>query len=262
MTMIYKVIRISFKNSVAYRFNTLVSILTNVFVLLVQVSLWTALITNTDTAVITLSEMITYLTIGVLLTLFYNPEVAHAVGSKVQDGSIGLNLIKPFSFSAFMFFQSAGLILSDLFVKGLVFLIFAFIVFDIHLNTTFANVALLCIVLPMNIFLFWLMHYIIGLLHFIFINAGWFARVLRDTIQLLSGAVIPLWFFPDVLKQVAYFLPFQILYQFPQSLVINKISSDEIIHNIIVQIGWLVILIIIARLLWTVGTRKIVIQGG
>jgi ABC-2 type transport system permease protein len=78
----------------------------------------------------------------------------------------------------------------------------------------------------------------------------------------MGGAIIPLWFFPDVLKNVSKFLPFTLLYQFPQSVFINKISNAELNFYLISSIVWIFILFYLSYALWLYGKKKLVIQGG
>ncbi|MFK0522302.1 ABC transporter permease [Paenibacillus illinoisensis] len=257
-----EVIKITIKNAVVHKFHTAISILTSIFTLLVQILLWKMLLSTSENNVVSFEEMITYQTVGVLLGIIYNGNVAYEVGNKVRDGSISLALIKPYSFSSYMFANTIGSTLIDMIIRGVSLLAFVAYFYSpaVHLTTT--NVMLLAIVIPMNFLMFWLLHYIIGLLYFVFISANWFVRILKDTILVFSGAVIPLWYFPDTLRTISEVLPFQLLYQFPQSLLINKISEYEIIRNISLECTWIIVLTLAAWYLWSLGIRKLVIQGG
>jgi ABC-2 type transport system permease protein len=262
MGMYIQTIKITFKNSIVYRFNTIVSILATIFTLSLQILLWKSLLTYRTDTIITLEQMIVYQTAGIVLGLLYNASVADEVGNKIKDGSISFNLMKPYYFSGFMIAHSIGNSIFDFLVKGTVVTIVAYFFYGFHITVESIHVFLFCLVVCLNFFLFWLMNYIIGLLHFILLSANWFTRILRDTITISSGAIIPLWFFPGGLREIALFLPFQLLYQFPLSLLTGKITPNEIIRNFLFEFFWIGVLSFVAYLLWKQGIKKLVIQGG
>lgn len=262
MRVYYEIIKISIKNSVVYKLDTLISIFGSIITLYVQIYLWKALFNGNSIDVVSLSDMITYQIVGVVLGLIYMNTVALEVGNKVRDGSIAIELIRPYNFAISMFFKELGNTISGFVIKGLPVIIFAIVVFNFRLKTSLVDLLLLLIIFILNILIYWLMHYIIGLLHFIFINAVWFIRILGDTIRILGGGVIPLWFFPDILRKISLFLPFQLLYQLPQSIFINKISANELITGIITELAWISVLGLLSLYLWSIGTKKLVIQGG
>lgn len=260
--MFIQTIKITFKNSIVYRFNTIMSIMATVFTLFLQLLLWQALLDYRTVSIITFEQMVVYQTVGVVLSLFYNANIADAVGNRIKDGSIAYDLIKPFRFSAYMIAYSIGSTIFDFVIRGVIVVTVVYFTYGFHFAVSLTNLLLFVVVLAMNFFLFWLLHYIIGLLHFILLSANWFTRILRDTISILGGGIIPLWFFPESLKAVAMVLPFQLLYQFPLSLLIGKLSPEQIIRNFGLSAIWIGILVGIALLLWRHGTKKLVIQGG
>lgn len=262
MRAYYEIMKITLKHSFAYRLDTLINVFGSIIAIYVQIYLWRALYGGYNINQLSLDDMITYQIVGVILSLLYVDSVAREVGGRVLDGSISLELIRPYHFAASMFFRTLGTTLSDFAVKGIPVIVFVAVVFHFRINTGFLNVLLLVVVVILNMIIYWLMHYIIGLLHFLFLNASWFVRILRDTIRILGGGIIPLWFFPDVLRNISYFLPFQLLYQFPQSLFVSKISAGELIFSLSAACVWILILGFGSFCLWNAGIKKLVIQGG
>ncbi|BBB89577.1 MAG TPA: ABC-2 family transporter protein [Methylomusa anaerophila] len=262
MRTYYEIMKIALKNSLAYRLDTLISILGSIIALYVQIYLWRSLYGDYRISQLSLHDMITYQIMGIILSLLYTDTVAREVGGKVLDGSISLELLRPYNFAAGMFSRTLGDTLSGFAAKGIAVIIFAVIVLNFRLKISLLNVLLLMVALVLNIIIYWLLHYMIGLLHFTFLNAGWFVRILRDTVRILGGGVIPLWFFPDVLREISYFLPFQLLYQFPQSLSVNKISTGELLFNLTAACSWIVLLGFGTFYLWKTGIKKLIIQGG
>lgn len=262
MRAYYEIIRITIKNSVVYKLDALISTFGSFITLFVQIFLWKALYQTNRIDNVSLSEMVTYQIFGIILSILYINTVASEVGNKVTDGSISMELIRPYNFAVSMFSKTIGNTISGFLIKGITVILFVIIFYNFRFKISLMNTIILGIVIIFNVVIYWLMHYIIGLLHFVLINAGWFVRILGDTIRILGGSIIPLWFFPSGLKQVSLFLPFQLLYQFPQSILINKVSIQELIFNLTVEVSWVIILSLASFYLWQLGTKRLVIQGG
>lgn len=262
MKAYYEIIKIALKNTFAYRLDTWINVFGSMISMTVQIYLWKALYAEHHIEQLPLDDMIAYQILGTVLRLLYVDAVAREVGNRVLDGSISMELIRPYNFAVSMFFRTLGSTLSGFIVKGIPVIGLVMIFFPFRVNTSLLNVLILLVVVILNILIYWLLHYMIGLLHFTFLNAGWFVRILRDTIRTLGGGVIPLWFFPDVLKKVSYFLPFQLLYQFPQSLFVNQITAEQLALNLIAEGFWIAVLALGSCYLWKLGVKKLVIQGG
>ena len=82
------------------------------------------------------------------------------------------------------------------------------------------------------------------------------------TIETLSGGVIPLAFFPEPLKTVAYLLPFRYIIDLPFRIYSGNIPVVTALPDIINSIIWLIIITIMGYILSLNATKKAVIQGG
>ena len=109
---------------------------------------------------------------------------------------------------------------------------------------------------------YWLIFFSIGLLHFILISAKWFRKIMGDLIKILGGSVVPIWYFPKQLAGIVLALPFWLLFQFPQSVLIGKLSMQEIRTNLLLLYVWVIVFALAAVILWRISVRFITIQGG
>ncbi|MEV5883866.1 ABC-2 family transporter protein [Streptomyces sp. NPDC052020] len=80
--------------------------------------------------------------------------------------------------------------------------------------------------------------------------------------NLLSGALAPLWFFPQWFQTMTSWLPFQGVINIPLSLYVGRIPSGEAWAHLAVQAAWCVLLLLATRGLWLLADRKIAVQGG
>lgn len=96
----------------------------------------------------------------------------------------------------------------------------------------------------------------------IFFETWAIQRIVRDVIQFLSGAFIPISLFPNVLFQINRFLPFRFLFSFPLELLLNEINLNVQVENFTVLTVWLTFFLILILLMEKRLMRKLIIQGG
>jgi ABC-2 type transport system permease protein len=82
------------------------------------------------------------------------------------------------------------------------------------------------------------------------------------TVQLLSGALVPLWFFPTWARTILLALPFAAAASTPLSLYVGRIPVDHAPIAVASQAVWLVVLAVALRGLWRVAQRRVIVQGG
>lgn len=80
--------------------------------------------------------------------------------------------------------------------------------------------------------------------------------------KLLSGAWIPVAMFPDLLYKINLFLPFRAIYAIPVTIMTSQMKASAIWEAIITQFMWMILLYCITEIVWTIGKRKLIVQGG
>ena len=104
--------------------------------------------------------------------------------------------------------------------------------------------------------------YIFGLLSFKFYNIWGISQIARAIIMLVSGAMIPLTFFPEIVQKLFNFLPFSSIIYTPAMIYLNKLSYFEIAKSLGLQLIWVVILMVLSKIMWNKVIDKLTIQGG
>ena len=80
--------------------------------------------------------------------------------------------------------------------------------------------------------------------------------------EFLSGAVVPIPFFPKRIRTIAEFTPFAAVQNLPLQIYIGTISGKKMLLMTAVQIFWLIVFVVIGRLLIGKMQKNAVIQGG
>ena len=98
----------------------------------------------------------------------------------------------------------------------------------------------------------------------LFTESIWGINIMKQVIVLLlSGATIPLAFFPDTLRTVAYFLPFQSIYNAPLTILLDGSARPETVLPVLgLQLFWCVFMVLLSKLFWKVSLRQITVNGG
>ena len=100
----------------------------------------------------------------------------------------------------------------------------------------------------------------------LYTESTWGINIVKETIVLLlSGASIPLAFFPEGFRQVVDFLPFRAVYDIPLTILLQKNGTDTIeglLPMFGLQLAWALILTLAGTLFWNYSVRKITVNGG
>ena len=86
--------------------------------------------------------------------------------------------------------------------------------------------------------------------------------VYNATMNLLSGFLIPIVWFPDWLLAIARATPFPSMIQTPIDTLSGRVPPPEALGLIGVQIGWAAVLALAAWAMLRAGTRSLEVQGG
>lgn len=170
----------------------------------------------------------------------------------IKQGRLNNFLIKPvklipFMYSDFMGRSGARIILSVLlFFVSLVLLppasFLSFILF------WFALFAAILIALSFNIF--------IGVISFYTTEANSFKNAISHINRVLSGLLIPITFFPPLLRKISMVLPFQAMVFGPANMLRQEFINKEVLFYLAINLIWGIGLISLAIYYWKKGLKK------
>jgi len=88
-------------------------------------------------------------------------------------------------------------------------------------------------------------------------------RILFNSIvEFFSGALIPLPFFPDKIRQIMELLPFAAMQNVALRIYSGSMGRTEMEKAIGLQIFWLVVITLIGKMLCRAGEKRITVHGG
>ncbi|WP_156252112.1 ABC transporter permease [Pseudactinotalea terrae] len=80
--------------------------------------------------------------------------------------------------------------------------------------------------------------------------------------NILCGLIVPVHWFPDWMATLAAATPFPSMLQTPIDVIMGRDTGLAALWLIGVQVAWALGVLLAGQLLWRLGTRKLVVQGG
>ena len=248
-----------------FRLSFVVMVIGNLLYLIVVYFLWDAIYESAGTDVVngmTFTDTLIYLVLATALFNFMEMYAVWEIGRNIQSGKIVLDLLKPMEYRKYLFWSFSGSFIAKFLLTFL---------------PTFIAVALVTHgAIPMGINLLYFMlsvvmavsinysiDFIVGTIC-LYTESIWGINIMKQVIVLLlSGATIPLAFFPDTLRTVVNYLPFQSIYNAPLTLLLDGAPTAEtVLTTLGTQLIWCIAMMIVSKLFWKVSLRQITVNGG
>lgn len=206
--------------------------------------------------------MITYTQISMLMNSLYYMGVEDRITDAVKSGSIATDMIKPVNLFTLYFAEDIGSIAFDLIFSTIPMFIVGVLIFGLPVPASAGHFWLFLASFIMGYAINWLFSATFSMIAFTALDLGPVFSIKYHFVNMLSGAIIPLWFFPEWLRSALYFLPFVYMYQEPLSMYIGKYTPAECLIKLGIQAAWLVGLAVIFTFAQSRATRRVLVQGG
>lgn len=267
MNVYYKLMLNVVQSSTAYRFHTFVTTLQRLIGIFVQICLWTALYKGAQSLHIeipqaSLVEMWVYVVYSSLIGMMVSNGNIHSLSDKIQSGHIVTTLIRPIGLFRSLLFETLGSKVFMILFEITPVLIVSHLMFGLPLPTL-NMIPIFAVMMVIAFTVFFLMTFIVGMSSFWYLRTFHLEFVLNHVMNFFSGIMIPIWFFPHELRAVIEWLPFDLVYFAPLSVWLGKTEEGMGIGAMLAKgCVWIALLSIAAVVVWNLGKRKLVIQGG
>lgn len=249
------------KAVLAYRVQFFMVLLGHVFLVLTMLYLWRAILAAGPQDGFTWPQLKAYLLIAFLASNVVSGYTEWRMASRIRDGMVAIDLTKPLDYQRARFAEAVGFAAFE-YVSALGVVACAMVLFGsmqapsgIHAVLFLISLAL---VLPLKFALiyattllcFWTQNYM---------GINWARQAIT---HLMSGALIPLQFFPDWLRGAAHVLPFQGIAYTPAMVYLERYSVRGALLAVLVQLAWVVALWLGASAAWRAASRRLTVHGG
>lgn len=260
-------VRAGIMESLHFRLGTAVTLFANLIYLVLVYFLWKAVYDSAGVDVVngmTFTDTMIYLILATALFNFLEMFIVWDMSRSIQSGAIILDLLKPMQYRSYKFWSYSGSHVSQFVLAFIPTFIVVMIVtrgaIPIGLNLVrFLVSVILALVINFSI------EMLVATLC-LYTESTWGVNIVKETIVLvLSGASIPLAFFPESIRNIISWLPFRAIYDIPLQVLLNKGGSDTLAGLAKMwgmQLGWCVILGFAGMLFWNHAVKKITVNGG
>ena len=248
-----------------FRLSFIVMVIGNILYLIVVYFLWKAIYASARTDVVngmTFTDTLIYLVLATALYNFMEMYTVWEIGRNIQTGKIVLDLLKPIEYRKLLFWSYSGsFVMQFLFTFLPTFIVVAAVTngaIPLGVNLLyFAFSVVIAVSINYSI------DFIVGTIC-LYTHSIWGINIMKQVIVLLlSGATIPIAFFPEPLKTIVCYLPFQSIYNAPLSLLLDRSPSAEtVLSTLGMQLFWCVSMLIVSKAFWKVSLRQITVNGG
>lgn len=265
--MNYKVYFYVFKTqilkSLAYKFDVYGNIIMQTIIMVASSFFWKALFKNTSSIQgITVETMLTYTIISSVISVILTTNVERRIMKSVEKGTVAIDLMRPVNIFHVYFAENMGSLVALFFQNVLPILLIGSLLIKIPLPDSWTNFLLFLVSLTLAFFINWYLSVIFGMWSFTAISMDPLIQVKKHLIRLLSGSIIPLWFFPAWLANILRLFPFVSMYQMPLDLYVGKCAPGDALGGLGIQVIWVLVLYVAYRCLATRITKKVMVQGG
>ena len=251
------------ERALTYRYDVFTGIVMQSIVMFANAFFWRAIYSGYETVKGTeVSGMLTYTIISSVMAVLLTTGVEQRVMKSVEQGTVATDLLKPIPLFAIYFFEDLGAITAAAFLCGLPIILIGSLFITVPVPADALHVALFLCSFLLSFLINWLFAALFSLLSFVTINMSPLLQIKKHILRLLSGSIIPIWFFPDWGQHILHALPFVYIYQLPLELYIGHCSILEGIRQMGLQLLWVMILLVIFLYAEKRMQKKILVQGG
>lgn len=259
-------VRLSFLKLIAYRMRYFTGIITYLMFVSMHYYIWDAVYSGKPKGTLingfTFEQMITYIAIGWIARSLYFSDIDEEISEMVKSGQISIYLIRPVKFHLVMLAEAFGGLVFRLLLFTFPISIVLIAVFPvsppasilagiIFIFSTFASFLVLAEI-----------SFLLGLLCFYLQSIDGFMRAKYFFIQLFSGLLLPLSFYPSWLRNIMEYLPFKLIASTPLEIYLGKITGIDLLQTLFSTFLWALFLFVLAERLSKIAFQKLSIQGG
>jgi viologen exporter family transport system permease protein len=256
-------IRVGFVNTLAYRLRYYTGIVTYFIYVSVYYFIWKAIYAHsTSIEGFDFGHILTYIAVGWIIRSFYYNNIDQELAAQVLEGKLAMDLIKPVN-TQFMYIARA--LGESAFRLGLLTLPTALIlvlVYPVRGPAGALSLAAFLLSAALSFFIVAGINFAVGTFAIRLKSILGLLRAKYFLLELFSGLLLPISFFPQIFQKALAVLPFEYISYVPVLIYLGNLRGMALLKALGIQIFWVAALIALGDAMWRWSTRRITIQGG
>lgn len=263
MRLYVEVARSSFRRYLAYRSATLAGLFTNSVFGALLASVYIALYQDRESdatvAGFALTDLMTFVWISqsliAVVSLWGWWEIAHSI----QSGDVVSDFMKPFNYYGYWVARDAGRASAQVLMRGIPTLVIGAVLFDMRMPEHWWNWLTYAVSVVLAVAVSFGLRFILNVIAFWLLDITGVNSLAGAVINLFSGMLLPLAFFPRWFETLANVLPFRSMIMSPVQAYLGQGNVALILLG---QAAWTAILVLGGLVLLRLANRRVVVQGG
>jgi ABC-2 type transport system permease protein len=249
--------------TLAYKANFFAGLFMKALGFLVMIYIWKAVYAQSGTiAGFSFKELLTYFLLVEMLRNLMTTSTFDEIKEAVRRGRLANFLLVPVSSLNIYLVRSVTETVTELFffiwpVIGLIALTPYF-----SQPAGWPNLLLALAMTVVALFSSMFIYTLLGSVSFWTVETGNIIWAFNFIVMFLAGKMIPLQFFPEAIRNVMEYSPFAAIFNLPASIYLGKLTTDQLAIQFLVQMGWVVVIYIVLRLVWRRGLKQLELVGG
>jgi ABC-2 type transport system permease protein len=255
--------RMGFVDTLAYRLRYYTGIVTYFIYVSVYYFIWKAIFAHSSHIEgFDFSQILTYIAIGWIIRSLYFNNIDQDLATQVTEGTLVMNLIKPINLESAMIAQALGQAIFRLLLLTVPTALVLMLVYPIRRPASLPHFVAFLVSVIFSCFIVAGINFAVGTLAIRLKSILGLLRAKYFLLELFSGLLLPISFFPPVFQKLLAVMPFQYISYIPVLLYLGKINGRGMAKALGVQFLWVLAMLALGEWMWRWSSGKITIQGG
>ncbi|CEH28915.1 daunorubicin ABC transporter permease [Aneurinibacillus migulanus] len=262
-SMYAEIIRIRFLTMLAYRVNYYSGIVVYSINIGAYYFLWNAIYGGQPSmGGLTAQQMVTYVAISWMARAFYFNNIDQEMAMDIKQGKVAIEMIRPYNYVTVKLMQGFGEGIFRLLFFSVPGMLIVSFIFPIYYPDSGVTWSWYLLSLMISFVVNTQINLITGLLTFFFYNNEGIMRAKRVIVDLFSGLILPISFYPEWAQEILKYLPFQAISYLPGMIFTGGMVGEKVHTALLIQFVWVIVLLLPIWLMWWRARKSVVIQGG
>lgn len=258
MRKYWEISRVYMKTQLAWRADVVFNMVFTITKILFACLLWGIIFQNRDmVGAFTFHGMLSYYIISAFLSeLEMSGGVSNEIHDRIRNGTFSKYMVIPVGGEKYFLAMELGIVLFYIsfdFIAAVVWTV----VFRVEFTHTGDIQVIVCAVIMAVLGLFFMvqLNYFLGLLTLKYQGIQTFLMIKNNLAALITGSIIPLALFPEIVINIMRCLPFYYVTYLP-AMLLTGLCQNEALSGVVVISCWCIVMQAVINIVWKKYIRK------
>lgn len=258
MSKYWEIAKTYTKTQLVWRADVIFNMIFTITKILFAYLLWGMIFQNKEmVGQFTFHGMLSYYIISSFLSqLEMSERISSEIHDRIRNGTFSKYIVIPVSIEKYFMAMELGVALFYIAFDFIAAVVWIF-VFQIEFVFAADGLVIVCAVIMAVLGLLFMvqLNYFLGVLTLKYQGIGTFLMIKNNLVALVTGSIVPLALFPEVVVSVMKLLPFYYVTYLP-AMLLTGMCKDEALAGVFVIAGWCLVMQFFINIVWKKYFRK------